>query len=129
MRELDDITVYAMRFAHRTRMEYREYRRGKKYLKLLDKLKIGQNISYDVSCWDDERYGALLNYLDYIAFRRVKRIENIDNDTYFCNQGVYFTYNRKMFKFVRVWGQGSYSYVERLEDNFKNYWLTKTIMI
>ena len=121
MRELDDITVYAMRFAYRTRMKHREYRIGKRYLKLLDKLKIGQNISYDDSCWDDERYGALLNYLDYIAFRKVKRIENIDNDTYFCNQGAYFTYNRKMFKFVRVWGQGSYSYVERLEDNFKKH--------
>lgn len=122
MRQLDDITIYAMRFSHRTRMEYREYRRGKRYLKLLDKLKIGQNMSYDDSCWDeDERYGALLNYLDYIAFRKVKRIENIDNDSYFCNQGVYFTYNRKMFKFVRVWGQGSYSYVERLEDNFKKH--------
>lgn len=110
MKQLDDITVYAMRFAYRTRMEHREYRRGKRYLKLLDKLKIGQNISYD-----DERYGALLNYLDYIAFRKAKRIENIDNDTYFCNQGVYFAYNRKVFKFVRVWGQGSYSYVERVE--------------
>lgn len=115
MKEINKPFICAKRFEYRVRMECREYRKGKKYLKLLDKLKIGKIIAYDDSCWDDEKYKSLLlYYLEYIKFNKVKRIKDIDNNSYFYNEGFYFKYNNKIFKFVRVWGQGSYSYVERI---------------
>ena len=115
MKEITKPFIYAKRFEYELKMEYKEYKRGKKYLKLLDKLKICKIIAYDDSCWDDEKYKSLLlYYLEYIKFNKLKRIKDIDNDSYFYNEGFYFKYNNKKFKFVRVWGQGSYSYVERI---------------
>lgn len=114
MKEITELFIYAKRFEYELKMEYKEYKRGKKYLKLLDKLKIGKIIAYDDSCGDDEKYKSLLCYLECIKFKKLKRIKNIDNDSYFYNEGFNFEYNNKMFKFVRAWGQGSYSYVERI---------------
>ena len=114
MKEITKPFIYAKRFEYELKMEYKEYKRGKKYLKLLDKLKIGKIIAYDDSCWDDEKYKSLLCYLEYIKFCKVENVKNIDNDSYFYNEGFNFEYNNKKFKFVRVWGQGSYSYVERI---------------
>lgn len=106
MKEIAKQFMYSERFEYRVRMEYKKYRKGKRYLKLLDKLKIGKIITYDDSCWDDEKHELLLCYLEYIKFCRVENIKNIDNDSYFYNEGFYFKYNNKAFKFVRICVQG-----------------------
>ena len=114
-KELDDLYIFAKRFEYEQKMIYKKYKKGKRYLKLLNKLKIGKFLAYDDSCWDNEINELLLGYLERVKFKRIKMIKNIDDDSYFYNKGFYFMYNRKQFKFVRVWGQGSYSYVERVK--------------
>ena len=50
MKEINEIFIDAKRFEYELKMEYKKYKKGKKYLKLLDKLKIGKIIAYDDSC-------------------------------------------------------------------------------
>lgn len=82
---------------------------GKSKLGFLNKLKVNSILSDDY-----EEYENLLEYLFSLLNKKYKSIPNIDNDNTFINEGYYFDYKNKTFKFVCVYGQGTWLYVERV---------------
>lgn len=112
MRTFDKYDVAGYEYCSELRKERKLYKKGKQYIGKLKYLSIGKVISDDN---DNEIDELIVNYLNFIKFKRNKRIENIDNDSMFINEGFYFNYKNRTYKLVTVYGQGAYTYVERIK--------------
>lgn len=112
MKTFDKYDIFAYKYISNIEQEEKKYKKGKQYLGKLKHLSIGKVISDDN---DNEIDELIVNYLNFIKFKRNKRIENIDNDSIFTNEGLYFNYKNKMYKLATVYGQGAYTYVERIK--------------